>query len=261
MFLSIHNTRKIDNGKISSNNPPGNQRDRFFGPPTNCSDLARLGYTLNGFYTVTLSRMIDLSNTIKDKPIKLEIVYCLFMQPEGTFNPSTTVEKRIAHFKLGSDDNSNKVGFPPGTGIHFQLYRSEFTKELNGNPHRQLISFDSIVLNMGNAFLTRNQDHQGRFVAPKAGVYQFFFTSVMSSIPKNVSSVSVYLILRTGLSASDGSIMGSMVGSSGTKEEGNSMVIAATLKLKKGDHIFLTAQQGFGYKFEFASFCGSLLEE
>jgi len=83
----------------------------------------------------------------------------------------------------------------------------------------------------------------------------------MSSIPKNVSSLSDYLILRTGSTVFNDSIMGSIVGSSGTKEAGNSMVIAATSKLKKGDHIFLTKQQGFGYKIGFAFFSGSLLEE
>ena len=214
---------------------------------------------MNGFYTVTLASGVDLE-TVSDTN-KLETIYCSFMQPKGVFNPFTIVEKRIAHFKLGNDDNGNTAVSPPGTGIHFQLYRSAFIKDLNGKPHRQLISFDSIVLNMGNAFLTINQDPKGRFIAPKVGVYQFLFTSVMSSIPKNVSSVSVYLILRTGSTSFDDSLMGSIVGSSGTKEEGNSMVIAATLKLKKGDHIFLTAQQGFGYKFGFTSFSGSLLEE
>ena len=51
------------------------------------------------------------------------------------------------------------------------------------------------------------------------------------------------------------------VGQSTTKEAGNSIAISATLKLKKGDKIYMIAQQGGGYEIKWASFSGSLLLE
>ena len=44
---------------------------RFFGPPTNCSDLAKLGYTLNGYY---------MTSNINNEG-SIEVVYCRFRQP------------------------------------------------------------------------------------------------------------------------------------------------------------------------------------
>ena len=48
--LPIDN-RKDDNDDGSN---PGRRPaiSRFYGPPANCSDLMKLGYTLNGFYLV-----------------------------------------------------------------------------------------------------------------------------------------------------------------------------------------------------------------
>ncbi len=52
----------------------------FYGPPANCSDLAQLGYTLNGYYLVNTDGV--------QNPKQIEAVYCAFQQPEGTlFNP------------------------------------------------------------------------------------------------------------------------------------------------------------------------------
>ena len=47
-----------------------NSVKRFYGLPSNCSDLGRLGYTLNGFYLV---------NGTNNRNI--EIVLCRFQQP------------------------------------------------------------------------------------------------------------------------------------------------------------------------------------
>ena len=65
----------------------------FYGPPTNCSDLSRLGYTLNGYYFVKTD---ESNNEVKN----LQSIYCAFKQPEGPFNSSSTLEKRIGHLKL-----------------------------------------------------------------------------------------------------------------------------------------------------------------
>jgi len=249
-LIPISNTaisrNSIDDGKISSNNPPGNQQDRFFGPPTNCSDLARLGYTLNGFHTVTVSSgLVDL-NTINEAA-KLETVYGQFKQPEGNYN-SSPLEKRIAHSKV----DSNK--FNAGTGIHFYVSRTEYHKRLGYNkPMRQVIMFDKVFLNMGESFIEKS----GWFIAPKTGVYQFICTTVMASIPKTLYPiVEIELILMDSITKDEES-----VGQSTTKEAGNSMVISATLKLKKGNKIYLITKQGGGYEIEWVSFSGSLLLE
>ena len=100
---------------------------------------------------------------------------------------------------------------------------------------------------------------KGAFVAPKSGVYQFFFTMIMASIPKN-SIATVSLVLKSSLHARDskGELV---VSSSSTKEAGNSMAIGATLKLAKNDKILFATMQGGGYEIHSASFSGSLLEE
>jgi len=70
----------------------------FYGPPTNCSDLSRLGYTLNGYYLV--KSVTDIS-----KYSNLETVYCAFKQPEGSFNLPTE-ETRIGLLLKFLDGNN-----------------------------------------------------------------------------------------------------------------------------------------------------------
>ena len=53
------------------------RRKIFYGPPTNCSDLTRLGYTLNGFYMI--KRPTNDSKIAHDVTI-LDVVYCIFKQ-------------------------------------------------------------------------------------------------------------------------------------------------------------------------------------
>ncbi len=108
---------------------------------------------------------------------------------------------------------------------------------------------------MGDGFNTKT----GGFVAPKSGVYQFISTAVMASIPKNADSFNVVefeLTLEERVKE-DTEVVGK---STSTKEAGKSMTIAATLKLKKGDKIYMATQQGGGYEIKWASFTGSLLE-
>jgi len=89
----------------NENNINLNQHQRnsiFYGPPTNCSDLSRLGYTLNGYYLVKTD---ESNNEVKN----LQSIYCAFKQPGGSFN-SSTLEKRIGHLKLIDDNKSELSG-------------------------------------------------------------------------------------------------------------------------------------------------------
>ena len=45
----------------------------FYGPPTNCVELGKLGYTLNGYYLVNGSKNSN----------QIEVVSCQFQPPPG----------------------------------------------------------------------------------------------------------------------------------------------------------------------------------
>ena len=45
----------------------------FYGPPSNCADLAKLGYTLNGYFLVNGSKITK----------SIEVVLCRFQFPPG----------------------------------------------------------------------------------------------------------------------------------------------------------------------------------
>ena len=47
--------------------------ERFYGPPSNCSELSKLGFTLNGYYIVKGSKNSS----------QIEIVLCRFRLPPG----------------------------------------------------------------------------------------------------------------------------------------------------------------------------------
>ena len=51
-----------------------NIENRFYGPPTNCSELAKLGYTLNGYYLIKNG----------SEQGSIGIVYCQFYKQEKT---------------------------------------------------------------------------------------------------------------------------------------------------------------------------------
>lgn len=64
---------------------------KFYGPPHNCSELSKLGYTLNGFYQVK----VHVSNSSNANDFtQLETIYCAFKQPERVFD-ETKLESRI----------------------------------------------------------------------------------------------------------------------------------------------------------------------
>ena len=118
---------------------------RFYGPPTGCSDLSLLGYTLNGFYQV------------KSDDSKLDTVFCAFKQPEVNHINQSLVENRI----ISRHDNTNNK-------IVFHVERTtDFELDLI-NPY---ITFDVEHVNIGDAFNGKT----GIYTIPKSGLYLFFF--------------------------------------------------------------------------------------
>lgn len=59
------------------------EEKRFYGPPANCSDLKKLGYTLNGYYLVKGS---DVSSKGK-----IKVIFCRFKQPLSGEKLSNTI--------------------------------------------------------------------------------------------------------------------------------------------------------------------------
>ena len=49
----------------------------FYGPPTSCEELSKLGYTLNGYYLVKGKDNLNISFAI-------QAVYCQFKEPQST---------------------------------------------------------------------------------------------------------------------------------------------------------------------------------
>jgi len=114
---------------------------RFYGPPSNCSELAQLGYTLNGFYLVKPKSSSDIiTNSKKDKIKQLETVFCSFKQ-EGPVNASR-VEKRVGLLEMES--------IPLRDGVYFyaiwnKTYKVDWFDEC-------ILKFNYYLLNKGEAF-------------------------------------------------------------------------------------------------------------
>jgi len=73
---------------------------KFYGSPTNCSDLSLLGYTLNGYYLV--KPVSETLNTL------LETIYCAFKQPEEPFL-LPAAETRIGRLKFIDGNKSEPL--------------------------------------------------------------------------------------------------------------------------------------------------------
>jgi len=94
---------------------------RFYGPPTNCSELSQLGYTLNGFYLVKAPENNNNSNIIKaDDKIKVDIISCTFKHPGGIFQTSNILQSK-ASVSLNYTDNSKPSNTGADGGIYFRL--------------------------------------------------------------------------------------------------------------------------------------------
>jgi len=213
---------------------------RFYGPPTNCTELSFLGYTLNGYYLV---KTVNNNTNLSADTFNLETVYCAFKQPDGTFNPSGMEKRVTSEFK---PNGNSKV---PMNGIHFHVQPlSSFT--LSG---AITVQFDSILINTKNVF----DRETGVFAAPKAGVYRFFFRGMVVPSDKS-SSYTIYFHLYRN---------NDMIGSTVVSTSGHTTgMIEATLQLVRGDRIslktpYISAGQVILRGMGFSSFSGSLLEE
>jgi len=152
-------------------NETANPIRRFYGPPTNCSELSQLGYTLNGYYQVKSTNISDIN--------QVETVYCQFKQPGGIFNPSGN-EKRIStsfHLQLP------KTG-SVGTGVHFYAALEFFgkaeataSKSIDGFDTLPTFVFSDVGVNIGDAYDSKS----GVFKAPKSGgiIFSFWGTSIL----------------------------------------------------------------------------------
>ncbi len=210
---------------------------RFYGPPTNCSDLSELGYTLNGFYLVKLGNNAE-------KSIQIETIYCAFQQPGRIFS-SLNVEKRVSSWNfLG---NSATQG---SRGVHFHVSNQKSSDR--GFRNKDVLKFDFISLNLGGSF----DASSGVFTAPKSGVYQFIFKGSIRVIKGKQMYGFLIELLRNETVIVNSSIV----------PEDQVTMIEATWKLSRGDRIFLkihVGEKGFLMNGNSCSttFSGSLLEE
>jgi len=157
-LLPPHNDELDGDGKRKGIIIPSNQQ--FYGPPTGCSDLSLLGFTLNGFYQVK-SNESTYSN-ITNNDIKLETVFCAFKQPEGTYNPSL-VEKRIVSLCETKKPNSKLI------------FHATRKTDLNSNGGEMYVTFDKVLVNSYDAFDVKI----GMFTIPISGVYLLTFRGLV----------------------------------------------------------------------------------
>jgi len=200
----LYGERKND---TADNYPP-----KFYGPPTSCSDLTKLGYTLNGFYQVNPILNVQSKNSTDDLLAQLETVYCAFKQPEETLNASSKVEKRIiAVPKLNQPKDKEVivqqivpiVPISKDVGIHFYALSKQFGPPFNRwvDLTTGILQFREVILNLGGAFHQSN----GTFTAPKSGYYRFFFQMLLRPLNPEKKSFdeekmldSSFIILKNG---------------------------------------------------------------
>lgn len=232
-------------------NDTNNQISRFYGPPTNCSDLIKLGYTLNGFYLVKTN---NTDNTKDVHNLKTETVFCSFKQPEGTYKP-TAMEKRLTSpiaVKPDAITTYKKSG-----GVHFFL--KLILKDLVITERNATITFTDVVLNLGGGSLNENLS---TFTVPKNGFYQINFSMMLKSSANTSGKQDddnitiIYICVNTSYPCNYYiKVVGNML---------LNRVLIATLKLNRGDKIYTKIKPPlkghFGLQ-NFATFSGSLLEE
>jgi len=104
---------------------------RFYSPPTNCTELSQLGYTLNGYYLVK-----NFNDSDQNAAVNLDTVYCAFKQPPFTYSPSKLEKRIVLKGKLVESSQGEKVAgnsVSNGAAIHFHVESQGRTgQEKNG---------------------------------------------------------------------------------------------------------------------------------
>jgi len=240
---------------------------RFYGPPTNCSDLSKLGYTLNGFYQVksNCSAVNDSSNADAVDTTNVETIYCAFKQPDGTFN-SSNIETRSSK-SIVSPINISRNRSGGGAHFHFMSHRGYFYPFPKNYTHTDFleVKIPEKVLNLLEEGYF--DESNSTFTAPKIGVYQFFFIGSMKCRWDDPSSRNN---LRNINLNKNSQIVGYAVYNLPVIDRADpkkdivvSGLIAATLQLNRGDQIYLKAYLGIskGCGLQDLTFIGSILQD
>jgi len=214
---------------------------KFYGPPSNCSDLSQLGYTLNGYY------LVNTTDALQSK--QLVTIYCAFKRSEGIlFNPSG-IEKRIGHLKLNTDNDSNKKA----GGVHFEVASSS---QIFGTALKR-IPFDKVALNEGGAFNLNAR----MFTAPKYGIYRFFFKGKILLPSAAQNQRKIYIDVQLHVNDFNRQLMPNYYDGDG------GVMFEKLLKLHKGDQVIVgfslsaNSSEDIPSMTQHSYFIGSLLEE
>jgi len=198
-------------------------RKSFYGPPTSCSDLAQLGYTLNGFYLVKN----PVVNENFPQITTTQTVYCAFKQ-EGTYN-QFMVQQPVISSPLPLNPLPSSFSLPtskPDEDISFFVLG---TRNKN-NPFYGTLTFQNADarLNIGDPFNLNT----GYFRTPKNGIYHFSFEITSFDLRGNETRINFYMndILVTNTFSLFSEVPGS-----------SKIIHQVTLKLKVGDTICLKA--------------------
>jgi len=200
--------------------------NKFYGPPTNCSELSLLGYTLNGYYQVKSGNMANIA--------QVHTVYCSFKQSDGKFHSSGSEDRRVlSHLE---------------SGLHFYATQENY----NGKGNNDVLRFTDVKLNMGNGFDSK----YGLFTAPKSGVYQFFFKGELKC---KTDQFNDYIYLVHLLRNHSHYIVPSLAMTSAEKLR--DPVIEAITELKQGNIVQVNTFLNKACSFLSLTFSGSLLQE
>jgi hypothetical protein len=217
----------------------------FSGLPKSCQDLWLIGHTLNGFYSVMGSAM-------------MESVYCDFTKfsgDEGNFSESfiKIIKWRNSNSRKGFQKWIGYVDVKSAPVLFYVQRNSDF------NTTDTPIPFELARVNEGNAMDLPS----GIFTASRPGIYFFSFTGVAYLYSSDSASYNSSLYLN-------GNIIGSshVPNKKAPVDQFSPFTLQSTLKLKKGDQLWVT----FSYygdsnshlhddSFHFTHFTGFMLEE